>query len=141
MIPRRALVAALCLLAAACGKSAEAARLDAFQATCLSVRGMSYTQAVQAFQVAPDPTSPDGGSTCPPQPPLEPVANTNDACNYPGVCQAWWSSLAGDSSLCSSFGCWFGCEIRFPSGGDPAAIVCMARFFSGEPCPHGFTGC
>jgi hypothetical protein len=133
MTSHRALTAALCLTAAACSASAESARMDAFQATCLSVRGKSFAEAKQAFQVDPDLVP-----SCPPPSPLQPIANADDVCNYQQpVCQAWWSSRSSDSDLCSAIGCWFGCEIRFPQD---ASIVCVARFYTGQPCQYGLTG-
>ncbi len=132
MTSRRALATALCLTAAACSSSAESARMDAFQTTCLSVRGKSFAEAKQAFQVDPDLVA-----ACPPASPPQPIANAADACDYQqAVCQAWWSSRSSDSDLCSVFGCWFGCEIRFPQDG---SAVCVARFYTGQPCRYGLT--
>ena len=135
MVSRRVLLA-LCL-AAACGKSAEAQRLTAFQETCLSVRGLTYAEAAQAFGV-----DADSAVNCLVEPALEYVPNASDVCDYQSpVCQAFWSSWAADSDLCSVFGCWFGCEIRLPQGDPSVAVTCMVRFYSGQPCRYGLIGC
>ncbi len=132
----RALAAlAALLLVAACGKSKEEQRMDAFRANCLSLTGQTLAQAIRSFSLNPsvDCISPNvthlSGSTCP--------------YDTQYVCRAFFASCANDLGLCGPpplGGCLYFCEVQFPGVQNPptpvdatTAVICGERFVSGQP--------
>jgi len=131
----RCVLAAL-LLAAACGKSKEEQRMDAFKANCLAANGETIGTAVQSFSLNPgilcqDPNPPHlAGSTCP--------YGTSQF-----ICRGFFVSYANDPGLCGPppfGGCWYFCEFHFPGnvgdiGVGSDVVICGTRFVSGQPLP------
>lgn len=133
-----ALGLAAAALGAGCGKSKEAQLFDQRHATCDSLVSGKLTvqQADEQFSFHPV-----GGSCPDPSSPFQPLPG--DICPYQSlpngadVCSVVWEWLANDDSLCSPFGCVYGCEARIvvPAGqSDPSGdVVCGARWFHGQP--------
>ncbi len=123
-------LAAAALVAAGCGKSKEAERMDAFRATCESLvaNGTTYAQAVPEFGTNVPLDCTQG---------LLPLAG--DQCQLP-ECRVIWYSMTNDPTLCDPVGgCCFLCEARVSAAnGTPTtdARICAARFLSGQPCPY-----
>lgn len=136
----RASAAAALLLLAACGKSREEKRFDAFRDACngLVPGGATFGQAVQIYAgigVVLD---------CGPTAPQTRLLGGTDQCSYGTdfVCRVFWVDFARDGSLCGPpglGGCWFWCEVRVPGTplGTPSggALVCGSWFVSGQPFP------
>lgn len=125
------------LAAAACGKSREEKRFDAFRDACngLVTGGATLGQAAQRFLDVAGVTGILDCSVAAPQTRLE---GGTDQCVYGPdfICRVFWIDLARDASLCPPLGgCWFWCEARFPGPESGSALVCGSWFVSGQPLP------
>ena len=123
------------LTAIGCGKSKEEGLFDERKKICDSLlkEGLTIRDATDRFSSRPLL------GYCPP-PGQKLVKVPNDVCNYDDaqpVCADRWEWLAQDRSLCSPFGCVYGCEARFVSAPGSNTIsdakICGTQSYKGQP--------
>jgi hypothetical protein len=121
-------------LALGCGKSKEEDLFNKRKDVCAALSAGTITLAQATHDFSSEPY----GASCPPDgESLAPLPN--DHCDYAAgqICLVRWEWLAGDQSLCSAFGCIYGCEARVPGGAaaltNPETVICATRFYDGQP--------
>jgi len=129
---------------AGCGSSKERELYNRTRSDCARMVGLTVADGGAAFgyQALPGPCPPglialSSNDVCP--------RDAGSATYSETVCQLGWEFFPNDPGLCSNQtgGCVYGCEVRATqadlAANGSAAVVCSARFFSGQPCGP-FTG-